>query len=109
MPKRRLWSSAKPDGPAVKVGLGPDLPAADDLILRRGQLAKRKRPPAMQLLGADAHLGAEAEFASVGKASGGIPINRRRVDQTQELLGVPLIPSHNGFRVPGGIAIDVLD
>jgi hypothetical protein len=45
------------------------LTAAHDLVLRRSQFRQREGSAAVQLLRADAHLGAEAEFCAVGEAS----------------------------------------
>ena len=57
--------------------------AADDVFVGR-QFLETHRAARMQLVGADADLRAEAEFAAVGEARGSVPINRRRIDLAQE-------------------------
>ena len=38
----------------------------------------------MEFLCADTHLGAETEFAAVGEARGGVPVDRRGIDPPEE-------------------------
>jgi hypothetical protein len=53
----------------------PYLPRPHDLVLGRSQLCQRKRPTAMQLLGADTHLRAEAKLRAVCKTGRCVPIH----------------------------------
>ena len=55
-------------GLAVRKIRLPNLPHSHDLVLRRSEFRQREGSPAVQLLRADPHLGAEAEFCAVGEA-----------------------------------------
>src|SRR3954471_21930602 len=62
----------------------PHLPRSHNLILRRSQFLQCKGSAAMQLLRADAHLRAEAEFSAVGEARRRIPVDVGGIDQAKE-------------------------
>lgn len=53
------------------------VPVADDDVLGGGHLGQPHRPAGVQLLGADADLGTEAELAAVGEPGGGVHQHRR--------------------------------
>ena len=46
----------------------PHLPGPDNLVFRRREFRQGEGAAAVEFLGADAHLGAEAEFCAVGEA-----------------------------------------
>jgi hypothetical protein len=77
----RLESWRWTTSPAVSLlpGDSPHLPRPHNLVLRRSKLGQRERSAAVQFLGADAHLGAEAEFRAIGEARGGIPVDGRGI------------------------------
>jgi hypothetical protein len=47
----------------------PHLACSHDLVLRRSEFRERERAAAVEFLGADAHLGAEAKFCAIGETS----------------------------------------
>ena len=66
-------------------------------------------PAGVQLLGADADLGAEAELAAVGEPGRGVDQHRRRVDRGGEPPGGGLVLGDDRVGVLAGEAPDVLD
>ena len=61
----------------------------------------------MQLLGADAHLAAEAELSAVGKAGAGVHIDRRAVHTGGEPLRRSRVRRDDGLAVVGGVLRNV--
>ena len=66
-------------------------------ILGGCQSQKSHGASRVELLCADADLRAEPELKPVGKAGGGVDINRRRVNLIQKLLGIRIILRDNGL------------
>jgi hypothetical protein len=61
-------------------GSGADLAVAFDHVLGRRELAEAHRAAGVELLGADADLGAEAELLAVDEAGRGVDEDGGRVD-----------------------------
>ncbi len=61
----------------------------------------------MELLGADPDLCPHAELGSIGKAGGGVVIDRCGVDALQKTASGNIVFGDDGFRVAGAVAIDV--
>jgi hypothetical protein len=66
---------------------GGDVPAAAQLVLVDHQAVQAHGPAGVDLVGADADLGAEAVAHAVGHAGGGVPEDAGRVDGGHEALG----------------------
>ena len=69
------------------VSLGADLTVAEDQILGCGQLPQSHGAAGVQLLGADADLGTEAELLAVGEPGGHVHHDRGGVDLALKALG----------------------
>ena len=89
--------------------LGPDLALALHDPLGGGQLGQAHGAAGVQLLGGNAHLGAQAQLAAVGEAGGGVHDHRGRIDLGDEALGVGEVVGQDRLGVPGGPGADVLD
>jgi len=89
--------------------LPSDLPIPNDFVLGGSQFGQRERPAAMQLLRTHAHFGAEAEFSSVGKTCGGIPVHCGGIDLTEKAPRVLLVISNDGLGMLCRITVDVRD
>src|SRR5664280_2899763 len=93
---------------AAAIASGPDLPVAPELVLDAGELLQADRAPGVQLLGGDAHLGAEAELAAVGEARRRIDVDAGRVDLGREPPRGAEVLRHDGLRVARAVGGDVL-
>src|SRR6202167_6683774 len=92
------WRTLRPSAPgcgasprctihtASERNLSPNLPAAPHHILVAGQLFDADRSACMKFVGADADLGAHAEFAAVGKLRRCIVQHDGAVDPREEPL-----------------------
>ena len=78
-----------------------NLPLAGDLVLDRRQLGQAHRPAGVELLGADADLGAKAELEAVGEAGRGVDVDAGRVNPVLEGLGTDQVLGDDALRVVG--------
>src|SRR5215467_15230516 len=85
------------------------LASADDFVFCGGQLRDGEGAAGVEFLGADAHFGAEAEFAAIGETGRGVPVDGGRIHLAQELARAGFIGSDDGIGVLGGVAVDVRD
>ena len=81
--------------------------AVDDPLVG-GHLTQRHRTAGVELLRADAHLGAEAELGAVGELRGGVQIDGRRVYLIYKPLPRGVVLRNNRLAVPGAIVRDVV-
>ena len=68
-------------------GLNPHLPRAADDVLVRSQLIEAHGAAGVEFAGADADFRAKTEFAAVGEAGRGVPVNGGRIDFVKIALG----------------------
>ncbi len=61
----------------------------------------------MHFLGGDADLGRHTKLAAIGKPSGRIMVDRRRIDFGEEAQGVVFILRQDGFAVMRAVSCDV--
>ncbi len=67
--------------------LDANLPGAAEHVFVGRQFLQRHRAAGVELVRGDADLRAEAKFAAVGEARGGVPIDGRAIDLGEEALG----------------------
>ena len=65
-------------------------------VLQRGQAFDADRPARMELVSADADLGAQAELETIGKARAGIDHHAGRIDLAEKTLGVQVVTRQDG-------------
>ena len=87
----------------------PHVPLADDDPLGAGQLAQAAGAAGVDLVGADADLGAEAELAAVVEAGAGVDHHGRAVDLGDESLGGREIAGDDRLGVARAVPGDVVD
>ena len=63
----------------------------------------------MELVGGDADFRSETEFAAVGESCAGVPIDRRAVHFSEELLGLGGVFCDDAVAVVRAVGLDVLD
>src|SRR3954471_17698909 len=69
---------------------GPDFAVAQDDPLEGREALDADRPAGVELVGADADLGAQPVFETVGKARAGVDHHAGRVHLAQEALRMPV-------------------
>src|SRR3954447_26618165 len=108
-PHHRSLREARATPPMVTVRSCADLAVALDDVLHGRQLAQPHRAAGVQLLGADADLGPEAELLAVHEASGRVHEHGGGVDLAGEALGGAQVPGQDGFAVASAGTGDVGD
>jgi hypothetical protein len=63
----------------------------------------------VEAVGADADLGAVAEFEAVGESRAGVPIDGGAVDGREEAAGGGFVGGDDGVAVIGAVAVDRCD
>ena len=86
-----------------------DLTVAVDVELGRSQRFQTHRAAGVHFLGGNPDFRAQSENKAVGKPSGCIDINRRRINAFLEKLGMGNALGHNRFRVMRRMAINPID
>lgn len=86
---------------------GGDVALAADLVLVDHEALEADGAAGVDLVGADADLGAEAVAHAVGEARGGVPVDARGVDAGHEPLGARLRARQDDVRVLGAVGVDV--
>src|SRR5690349_11999829 len=86
----------------------PDLPAAVDHVLRRGQLTQPDRAPRMQLLGRVADFRPHSELVAVREWRGRVDVDGRGVHPVRELIADLCRAGHFRVRVPGALLCHVV-
>ena len=81
--------------------------AAPDLVLVNHQALEADGATRVDLVGADADLGAEAVAHAVGEARGRVPVSSRAVDGRHEALGELLGRGQDGVGVVRAVLVDV--
>ena len=104
--RRHLTGAVKPDASAAQPRIWP---VALDDVLGGGQLAQAHRAAGVELLGADADLGAEAELLAVDEAGRGVDEHRGGVDLAGEAVGRREVAGDDGLGVTRAVAGDVVD
>src|SRR5262245_52263206 len=74
-----------------------------------GQLIQAHRAARAHFVRADADLGAHAEFAAVGKARAGVPINGSAVHFGEESMRGGFVLRDDAIAVGAAITVDMLD
>ena len=108
-PGRGLPSAYPSPWPCPRWVLRADLSGSLDDVLVGRQLPKPHGSPGVELLGADADLGAEAELLAVGEAGGGVDHDGGGVDLGGEALGGGQVAGDDGFGVARTVTPDVID
>src|SRR5437667_7806798 len=106
-----MWGGLKapPRTPVRATALLPDLPAAVDDVLGRGQLAQPDRPPRVQLLGRVTDLRAHPELVAVGEPRRRVDVDGRGVNGVGKLVADLGGPGDDRVGVPRPMTVDVLD
>ena len=86
-----------------------DLTVAVDVELGRSQRFQTHRAAGVHLLGGNPDFRAQSEHKAVGKPSGRIDINRRRINAFLKILGMGNALGHNRFRVVRCMAVNPID
>ena len=86
-----------------------DLSVARDKVFVGCDLPQSHRPSGLELLRADADLGAESELESVRESRRHVHIDARGIDLVQELLRRLFVLSDNAVGMACVIAVDVFD
>src|SRR5690606_12798144 len=102
------WQGGR-SGAAAAPRLGPDLAAAVHDVLVGDQGLEAHRPAGVELLGADADLGAEPELEAVVEARGGVHEHGSGVDLAPEALGAVQGARDDRLAVARAVAVDVLE
>ena len=86
-----------------------DLTVAVDIEFGRSQRFQTHRAAGVHFLGGNTDFRAQSENKAVGKPSGRIDINRRRINAFLEKLGMGNALGHNRFRVMRRVAVNPID
>src|SRR6478735_12073969 len=99
-----MWKSTTTLNPSA-----PDLTRTADNVLVGRQLLEAHGAAGVELVGADADLGAEAELVAVVEARRGVPEHDGAVDAVEEFLRDGGVLRHDRVRVVRAMGLDVLD
>lgn len=86
-----------------------DLTVTGDLVLNCCQLIEPHRSAGVQLLRADADLGAEAEDPAIGKPGGGVDVDAGGIDPLLEGPAALNVIGDDDLRVVSTVVVDVVD
>ena len=81
---------------------------ANDVFVT-GQFVQAHRAAGMELIRADADLGAKSELAAISESSRGVPINGRRVHAIEELFGRLGVTGDDCIAMVRAVAFHVVD
>ena len=84
---------------------GTNLPGAAQEVFVGRQFLEAHGAAGVEFVGGDADLRAEAEFAAIGEARAGIPIDRRAVHLGEEALGGRLVRGDDAVAVMRAVAL----
>ena len=87
----------------------PGLSGTVDAVFEARQLLGAHGPPRVELAGGDTDLGAEAEFAAVGKLRRGVVQHDRGVDLVQEFLRGLFVFRHDRIGVVRAVGVNMRD